>query len=342
MKQVVLFGMALLCMMSAFSQEDAPFMVKKFNNVKRVRAVTSGGDISVNGSDGTEAKVEVYIRSSNWNNKLSESEIRQRLEKDYVLTMDMQGDQLVLEAKSKNNNGNSWKNGLAISFAVSVPRNTSSDIRTSGGNIVMRDLAGNQDFTTSGGNLVVKDIKGQIKGRTSGGNISAERLSDHIDLFTSGGNVSAEECKGTISLNTSGGNMNLDDLNGIITASTSGGNISGEVLIGEVAVSTSGGNVIMEKIRGSLKASTSGGHLTASVDELGKYVKLVNSGGTIDLVLPSGKGLDLDIRGSKVNTSSMQNYSGSITEGRLNGKLNGGGVPVNIDNSGRVNLSFHN
>lgn len=341
MKQVLLFGMALLFMFTAFAQEDAPIIVRKFNNVKRVKAVTSGGNISVNGNDGSETKVEVYVRSSNWNNKLSETEIRQKLEKDYILTMEMQGDQLVLEAKSKNN-GNGWKNGLSISFGVTVPKSISSDVRTSGGNIVMRDLAGNQDFTTSGGNLVVKDIKGQVKGRTSGGNINAERLNDQIDLFTSGGNVNAEDCKGNINLNTSGGNMNLDNLSGMVTATTSGGNISGEVLSGEVVVSTSGGNVIIEKIRGSVKASTSGGHLTASIDELGKYVKLGNSGGTIDLVLPSGKGLDLDIRGSKVNTSGMQNYSGSMTEGRLNGKLNGGGVPVNIDNSGKVNISFHN
>jgi len=77
------------------------------------------------------------------------------------------------------------------------------------------------------------------------------------------------------------------------------------------------------------------------MDAVDKYVKLTNSGGRIDLDLPSGKGFDLDIRGSKVKTTTLTNYSGSVTEGRLNGKLNGGGSSVEIDNSGSVNLSFH-
>jgi hypothetical protein len=339
MKQVVLLGMALVLVLNVFSQEGEPFIVKNFGNVERVKAVTAGGNITVEGSETNEVRVKVYIRSSDYNRKLSDAEIRERLAKDYTLRMEVEGDMLVLQAKNKSNTN--WKNGLSISFSVTVPRSTSNDLTTSGGNIVLRGVEGKQDFVTSGGNLVVKDVKGNIKGTTSGGNITAEGLADNIELVTSGGNVNAEECRGNIKLVTSGGNLSLEDLNGTITASTSGGNVNGEEIRGEIQAATSGGNVDLEKVYGSVKAGTSGGRLRVSLVEVGKYVKLSNSGGNIDLELPAGKGYDLDIRGSKINTEALSNYSGSMSESRLNGKLNGGGIPVTIDRGERINLSFH-
>jgi hypothetical protein len=339
MKQVIFFGMALMLVLEVFSQEGEPFMMKNFGNVKMVRASTAGGNITVEGADVSGVKVRVYIRASDYNTKLSDSEIRARLEKDYTLRMEVEGDMLVLQAKKRSSTN--WKNGLSISFVVNVPRATSNDLTTSGGNIVLNGVEGVQDFVTSGGNLVVQKVKGRIKGTTSGGNITAERLSDNIELVTSGGNVNAEECRGTIKLITSGGNLSLEDLNGTIIASTSGGNINGEEIRGEIQAGTSGGNVDLEKVYGSVKAGTSGGRLRLSLVEVGKYVKLSNSGGNIDLELPSGKGYDLDIRGSKIKTEAMSNFSGSMSESRLNGKLNGGGIPVTIDRGDRINLSFH-
>ena len=48
---------------------------------------------------------------------------------------------------------------------------------------------------------------------------------------------------------------------------------------------------------GSLEASTSGGNIDVQVMETGKYVKLNNSGGSVHLEIPKGKGLNLDIHG---------------------------------------------
>ncbi|HSF44669.1 MAG TPA: hypothetical protein VLA58_01620 [Chitinophagaceae bacterium] len=339
MKQVLLIGLALFLGISVFSQGSEPFIVKNYSGVKKVKASTAGGNITVGGGDVREATVKVYIRSSDYNQKLSDSEIRERLESDYTLKMETQGDVLVLQARSKSNIH--WKKGLSISFEVLVPKLTSNDLTTSGGNITLRGVEGKQDFVTSGGNLTVKELKGNIKGTTSGGNITAEGLSDNIELVTSGGNVSAEDCKGKMKLTTSGGNLHLEDLEGTISASTSGGNVNGETLKGEILAATSGGNVELDEIFGSLQAATSGGHMRVSIQEVGKYVKLGNSGGNIHLDLPAGKGYDLDIKGSKINTEALSNYSGSMSESRLNGKLNGGGTPVTIDRAEGVRLSFH-
>jgi DUF4097 and DUF4098 domain-containing protein YvlB len=242
-------------------------------------------------------------------------------------------------AKNKRNGWN--KDGLSISFRITSPKEASTNLVTSGGNISLRNLNGKQDFTTSGGNLVVADLRGDINGRTSGGNINAERVFDNVDLTTSGGNVSAIASKGKLTLTTSGGNLQLEDLEGTINASTSGGTVNGDRLSGQIEASTSGGNVVLQHISGSLKAGTSGGNVKVYMDKVDQYVKLSNSGGGIDIDLPDGKGYTLDLRGDKINTSILRNFSGSTSEGKMNGTLNGGGAQITAGNSGRINLSFH-
>lgn len=336
MKQAVLMISVLMTMGLVRAQGDAPYMSKTFSNVNKLRSATAGGNISVEGTDGSAAKVEVYIRGNN-SKQLSKEEIQERLA-SYELVVEQQGNEVVARAKNLRNN---WKDALSISFKITMPRKSASHLRTSGGNIALRNLDGNQDFATSGGNLVVADLKGVIKGTTSGGNITAQRVNDDVDLTTSGGNVSAESSTGKLNFSTSGGNVNLRDLNGNIAATTSGGTVKGEHLRGEINATTSGGNVVMEHISGSLDAGTSGGNVRVVMDQVDKFVKLSNSGGSIDIDLPEGKGYNLDLRGDRIHTSNLRNFSGKMSEDKMNGTLNGGGSLVTAVNSGKINISFH-
>lgn len=338
MKRTLLFMLAMVVALSVWAQGDEPFMVKSFNGVKLVKAQTSGGNISVSGQEGSSTKVEVLIRSNYNGRRLSDDEIRDKL-KEYELRIEAEGDALIMVAKKKTNGWNN--NGLSISFRITSPKSVSTDLVTSGGNISLQNLVGKQEFRTSGGNLVVNDLQGEIVGRTSGGNITAERLSDKVKLTTSGGNITAVASKGELILSTSGGNLQLEDLSGNIDASTSGGTVRGNRLSGVIDATTSGGNVVMDRISGSLIAGTSGGNVKVYMEKVDQYVKLSNSGGGIDLDLPDGKGYTLDLRGDKINTSTLRNFSGSTSEGKMNGTLNGGGSQISASNSGRINLSFH-
>ena len=92
---------------------------------------------------------------------------------------------------------------------------------------------------------------------------------------------------------------------------------------------------------GELIASTSGGSIDVAINTLGKYVKISNSGGNINLQLPANKGLDLQLRGNRVKAGTLNNFSGSVEEDDVNGKMNGGGTPVKVSaGSGTVYLSF--
>jgi DUF4097 and DUF4098 domain-containing protein YvlB len=329
----------------SFAQDknDVPFLTKSLTNelVKNIESETSGGSITVLAASPGEAKVEVFIWPANRdrNSNLSKEEIQKRLNEDYDLTVSVSNNKLSTIAKPRRRNME-WQKGLTISFRIYVPANVSTDLTTSGGSIHLTGLKGTQRFVTSGGSLHVDNVNGDIKGQTSGGSIHVNNSNQDIDLSTSGGSIEANNCTGKIRLSTSGGSVHLDNLDGTIDASTSGGSVKGQLVKGELSAHTSGGNIDLQKLSCSLETSTSGGNIDVQIIELGKFVKISNSGGSIDVELPN-KGMELKVTGSKVKTANLSNFSGSVEEDEIDGKLNGGGVPVSIRaGSGRVTLTL--
>lgn len=338
---VILF---LACQsLRAFAQNgnQEPYLTKSFANanIKHVNVKTSGGSIAVTGVNAADAHVEVYVNLNNGNNKdISKEELRQRLE-DYELNVSLNGTELEVMAKPKSNFN--WRKSLSISFKVFVPKAVSSNLNTSGGSIKLTNLNGDQSFTTSGGSLALDQITGNIKGHTSGGAISVANTKNVIDLSTSGGSIKAENCEGLIKLSTSGGAMHFTNLNGTINAETSGGSIAGENIKGEFITSTSGGSINLKDMACSLETSTSGGSIHVEMKQLGKYVKIHGSVNHVDLQLPSGRGLDLDLRGSRINANISGSFNGEKDEDHMVGRLNGGGIPITVRTSnGGINVTM--
>lgn len=343
MKKFFLFSLFVLSILVLKAQDKSkqPYLTKSLSgeSIKNVEARTSGGSISVAGV-ASEARIEVYITSNNGKDDLSREDIQARLDDKYELEVTASGGKLSAIAKTKSKITD-WKKALNISFKIYVPREVSTDLSTSGGSISLENLSGSQDFSTSGGSLNVVKVTGKVRGRTSGGSIHLMEVKDDIDMSTSGGSIAAKNCEGKIRLNTSGGSMSLKEMKGDIRASTSGGSINGKEIQGELIASTSGGSIDFSDLSCSLETSTSGGHIEISFKELGKYVKVNNSGGSIEIDLPKGKGLDLRLSGMKVKTGQLENFNGTMEDDQVNGKLNGGGIPVSVHaSSGRVNVDF--
>ena len=335
----ILFMQFLL--LQAFSQDDQEsFLTRTFpaNSVKQVKAQTSGGHISITGGEG-EAKVEMIVKPSNrilksW----SKEDIQKKLDEDYNVTIEVKENTLVAIAEPKKKIN--WNSTLSISFKIHAPRNAGTNLRTSGGHIDISNLSGNQDFATSGGHLNISKLTGKVVGKTSGGHISIDDSHNDINLHTSGGSITAERCNGKLSLRTSGGGITIKQINGDVDASTSGGSIRVDDVKGELLAHTSGGNVTIKSHAGSLEATTSGGNINASLTELGKFVKLRTSGGGVELDMPGNKGLDLNLSANRVNLGALKNFDGTLEKDRVDGKLNGGGIPVTIRGGSRLSLTL--
>ncbi|MEO5890559.1 MAG: hypothetical protein ABIQ31_09915 [Ferruginibacter sp.] len=347
MKKTILIFLISCTVGTLFAQNDSkqdPFLTKSLatETIKDVDVETSGGNISVESVPAGQARVEVFIWASNRNKggSLSKDEIQKRLDEYYDLNITVADSKVTAIAKSKNKKWD-WKNALSISFKVFVTKNVSTHLTTSGGNINLQDLAGTQRITTSGGNLIIDNVKGKLRGTTSGGNIHVKGSDNDIDLTTSGGNIEASNCTGEIRLVTSGGSIRLADLDGNVDATTSGGDVRANEIKGDLEANTSGGNIDLSALSCNVSTATSGGNISVSIKVPGKFIRIKNSGGKIDLQLPAGKGYDLDLSADKIKTDNMASFSGKVDDDQIDGKLNGGGTQVTANaSSGKITLTF--
>lgn len=344
MKKTINLILAVFLSIAVQAQFDAdkqPYLTKSLSSesIRDVYARTSGGGLTVSGVPASEARIEVYVQPNNNRNELSREEIKQRLEEDYDLDVSAAGSKLTAIAKPRHGNMNGKRN-LSISFKIYVPSSVNTDLNTSGGGITLSNLAGTHNFSTSGGGLRIDKLSGKIHGRTSGGGITVLDSKDDIDLSTSGGGIEVENCSGNLILATSGGSINLDRLKGTIQASTSGGTVRGNGINGELKTHTSGGSVSLRDLLGSVEASTSGGNMDIEIEELGKYVTVSNSGGNIQVKMPGNKGVDLKLRAERIRIAELKNFNGEQEEHKVTGKINGGGIPVDIQTNGTITLAL--
>ncbi len=342
MKKLIPAIISFLIAFSTIAQNsgEKPYLIKTFiaSSVKNLAVNTSGGSITMEGGFENEARVEVYIKTSNWNKSIDKDEIENRL-KNYMLSVQMVGNKIECIAKTKSQNMD-WKKGLNISFKIYTPKNIASDLNTSGGGIEMKNLNGDLTFHTSGGGLSLASLSGKISGHTSGGGISFTDLHDSIDLKTSGGGITAKNSSGNILLKTSGGGLKLENLKGKINATTSGGGIDADHISGELITSTSGGSIDLKDVGGNIKASTSGGGIHANISTINNFLSLNASSGNINVDMPLSKGMDLDVDAQRITHATFNNFSGEMEKDHISGKLNGGGAKVRIQaGSGNVNIN---
>lgn len=343
MKKYIILFIAACQGITALAQDNkTPYLTKSLSgaNIKNVYVTTSGGSITVSGASGQEPRVEVYISGNNGLGTLSNDEIKKRLEENYTLDITAGGGELKVIAKNKHNMN--WRSSLSIGFKVYVPQNVATKLETSGGSIHLDNLSGQEVFETSGGSLHIEKLTGNIHGRTSGGSITLLNSKDNIDLETSGGSIRASNCSGNIHLETSGGSIRLEDLSGKIGAETSGGSVGANNIKGELKTGTSGGSINLTNLACSLDTYTSGGSIHAQLKEASKFVKIDASGGHVDLELPSKQGFDLNLRADKVSAElGSGSFNGTKEKDRVEGKLNGGGISVDVSGSNRVNLTLN-
>lgn len=327
------------------NQNEIPYQTRSLANeaIKDVIVKTSGGSIFVSGATGETPRVEVYVRANN-NQQLTKEEIKKRLDDDYTLDITVSNHEVHAIAKNKHDGGFNFdgRKQLSISFKVFVPKQVATHLSTSGGSIHLDNLSGDENFSTSGGSLHIDHLTGLVKGETSGGSISVANSADDINLSTSGGSINASNCQGKIKLETSGGSLHLEALKGIINANTSGGSINGNNIEGELITGTSGGSVNLTQLSCSLAASTSGGGMNVELLHAGKYVKLDVSSGHVTLKLPSKQGFDLNLSATRINDLTNQGaFKGEWKKDYVKGSINGGGIPVKVDASGNLNVSFN-
>lgn len=256
---------------------------------------TSGGSISVVGTNDDEVVVEMFIRHQGNYIEPGEADLD-----DYEISISQDGNTVKAIAERKSNRGWNWNDNYSVSFLVHAPIETRSRLKTSGGSLSAKNLQGSQELRTSGGSITTEGIQGRMILKTSGGSITITDAQGDVEANTSGGTIRAEMLVGNLDARTSGGSIRLSGIEGNVEAKTSGGSIRAEVLAPSEVIDL----------------RTSGGSITIIVPQENGYdLDLDGNRVYADLVNFSGKAEKDEIRGS---------FNGGGT--KISAKTSGGSV----------------
>ncbi|MBW3671014.1 MAG: DUF4097 domain-containing protein [Acidobacteria bacterium] len=177
---------------------------------------------------------------------------------------------------------------------------------THGGELRLSRLGGAVDFKTQGGNVRLSDSQVEGKVKTMGGLLVFENVSGDVSGSTMGGDVTyrnvtrrAGRDGGPVKVSTMGGSIEVEDALEGIELSTMGGNVVVRKARQMVKAKTMGGDITLHGIDGSIEAMTMGGNVSATMvgdpNRGDRDVTITSKGGDIELVVPPGLDMDLDL-----------------------------------------------
>lgn len=272
------------------------------------------GDIKVT-SGASNVSVDVIRRA-----KTSSRSHADELFKDFDITFAQEQNDVRIRARYNHpTSWFHWNTDFDVRFVVSVPAQY------------------NVDLTTSGGDVVVSDLAGQTRVRTSGGDVDLGRIDGVVDAHTSGGDVSISGSHASATLSTSGGDIKVGDATGTLSVKTSGGSIDIRRAAADLKAYTSGGSIEIGDAGGAIDASTSGGSISAHLSrQPHSDSRLSTSGGGITIHVAPNVALDIDAQtsGGDVASDVPVTLLGKQNDSSLNGKLNGGGPKLVLRSSG--------
>jgi len=247
---------------------------------------TDLGDVIVKTWGNDEVLVKIY----------GDSDAKNKME----FSFDQVEDGVNVIGEKEGSNIFSWLSDIDLKYEIKVPTNFDLIIKTSGGDIVTKQISGDFQLNTSGGDVYVKNTTGNLNAGTSGGDITLADFSGDADLGTSGGDIEVDAENGKVFANTSGG------------------------------------DIIMRASDGEIQAKTSGGDISLNYSGANFGVFLKTSGGDIDVKLPMNFNADVDVRtsGGDLTNNFSENKMTKISKSKLQGKFNDGGNELICKTSG--------
>lgn len=266
---------------------------------------SSEGDVRLTGAP--EAGADVIITSR-----------RDDVEQLYDITFDSHPGEVRIVVRRRHPWGFNWHNNTGLHFVVTIPEDTSAEVKTGGGSVEVSRLKRETELDTSGGSIHAFDLGANLRAHTSGGSIELEDVKGSARVDTSGGDIRASQLDRSLEAETSGGSIDLRDIKGDLVAHTSGGSIHIEGAGGRVDARTSGGSVEVRFARGNARGGdldTSGGGVTVAID------RSVNIN------------LDADASGGSVETQLPVTQSGTLSRSHIVGTVGSGGALLHVHSS---------
>jgi len=167
-----------------------------------------------------------------------------------------------------------------------------------GGDIELTGSRLDGSLTTMGGKVLFEDVEGDVDGKSMGGNVILRNVrrsdgsstGDMVKISTMGGDVEVDDAPAGADLHTMGGDIEVGRAAGFVKAKTMGGDIELEAIDGWIEATTMGGDIEARMVGD-----------VASGD---RHVELTSMSGDVELIVPAGLSMAIDVELAYTKNSS--------------------------------------
>lgn len=295
----------------AFASADGTFeRVISVNGTVNMDLVTGSGNVKVRTGDDNRVHITGHVHASGW--FADDGGAQQRVDK---LVANPPIQQSGNDIRIGHIDDPELRHNVSISYDVVVPANTELHSHTGSGDQEIDGVRGRVEIGSGSGRLNASDIGESLRAETGSGDVEVRSVKGYLHARTGSGNIHASEIGGGFDGETGSGQIILE-----------------QTAPGSVRAHTGSGDVELRSVRGSLEAQTGSGTIKADGDPTGTWT-LHTGSGDVRLRFASNDSFDLNIHTSSGSLSVAQpiTVEGSIGKKSIQGKVHGGGVPVNVE-----------
>lgn len=319
------------------------------------------GSVSITGADVESVQVDVVKTAYDSSQSRADREV-----KDIKYTIEQSGNAITLKYELPDSmNFNNRVN--TVDFIVTVPENTSVEVKASSGDFEVSNIRGVVDLSTDFGKTTLENIQGAVSVDSKSGSIAASQLeaeSEDIILSTDFGEITLEKASGQgLNIDSQSGSLKLEGvrLTGDLVASTNFGEITlNQVTAKSYELNSSSGSITVDGVKGRLLAHTEFGSIniskatsvtldlftqSGSIDFAGSLDEGPHSVhsdfGAITLTLPADSAFNVDLTTDfgQISSDIPVTVTGNIDEQHQIGTINGGGGDLKVETkSGNVDI----
>ena len=317
-----------------------------------LKVVDEAGKVTITGADVEEVTVNVVKTGFGTTQEKADEAL-----KNIQYKIEQNGDTVTLTYEYPDSRTQIYEQ---VDFNVTVPVETTVDIRASIGSVSVAGVGGRVDIENDFGDIAVEQVDGALTVKTDSGRIdvtSVKAGATDIDLFSGFGSIYLDQVSGAgIQAESSSGTLDLENVRatGEVELTSEFGNISfADGSAGSLTISTNSGAVDLESVRvsGALVVEDDFGNINLEKVVAKSYDTRTNSG---SIIVDGARGTvkantgfgNITVRNAEevtvdLNTESGAiDFEGSLGEGPHTIHSNFGQIEVSIPGDSALDVDF--
>lgn len=222
---------------------------------------------------------------------------------------------------------------VEVRLALEVPAGMPLTLRGSSSDLTTEGMTGLQSLRSSSGDIRIREARSRIDVSTSSGDIEATDIGAG-SLTASSGDVSVDRATGPVHVHSNSGDLTVRGAQDSVVAESSSGDVKIERALRGLEVSTSSGGIEVGRAAGRVRLGSASGDLSVELVPPFRGAELGTSSGGVSVQLGHGVDCLLDLESSSGTLSvSMPVELGRVTKHSITGRVGKGTAPLRIHTS---------